>query len=358
MKILVIQQKMIGDVLASTVICDNLKKHLNNTTVHYLVNDHTTDVVEHHKSVDKLVIFKSEYKSDLRKFFGFLRQIRHEAYDVVIDVYAKTESNLITLASGAPNKISYKKWYSGWIYNHLFSYETKARTSQGLAIENRLMLLQPLMENREPLNGKPEIIITDQERENAELYLEQNSISTLKPLIMVSIQGSGPEKSYPVEYMSQLLNSIIMEADATYLFNYTPNQAPAAMDIYKNLAPPCRERVRIDIKPGNLRFFLTILSRCNGIIGNEGGPMNMAKALDIPTFSIFSPWIAKEAWDTYNHSPQNKAVHLKDYIEQPFHNAGQKELKKEAAKLYAQFKPEYFEAELKEFLHREVFPHQ
>ncbi|NBC57221.1 MAG: lipopolysaccharide heptosyltransferase family protein, partial [Bacteroidetes bacterium] len=46
MKILVIQQKMIGDVLTSSVICENLKRNFPNAEVHYLINRFTLPVVE------------------------------------------------------------------------------------------------------------------------------------------------------------------------------------------------------------------------------------------------------------------------------------------------------------------------
>ena len=39
MKFLVIQQKMIGDVLVSSMLCEQIKKNIPNATVHYMIHN-------------------------------------------------------------------------------------------------------------------------------------------------------------------------------------------------------------------------------------------------------------------------------------------------------------------------------
>ena len=353
MKILVIQQKMIGDVLASTVICQNIKLHFPEAEVHYLVNAPTLPVVKGNPNINHTVVYKNTYRDNLWKFYKFLKSIRKEKYDVLIDVYGKLESNLITLFSGAPTRISYRKWYTSWLYTDLFSYAKKAATPMGLAIENRLLLLSPLVNDVRSMKGTPKIYLTEQERLNARNYLRENRVDPRTPLIMVSVQGSSEIKSYPSKFMAQVVSRIANAKESTILFNYGPGQEKEARRVYELCDPKAREKVRFDLKPASLRFFLSVLENCEMLIGNEGGTVNMAKALGVPTFSIFSPWISKEAWDTYNDNPYNKAVHLGDY--QPALIVGQDQaaLKKRANELYAAFKPEYLEEELMDFLNLE-----
>jgi heptosyltransferase-2 len=75
----------------------------------------------------------------------------------------------------------------------------------------------------------------------------------------------------------------------------------------------------------------------------------MAKALDKPTFTIFSPWIEKESWSTFEDGIKNKAIHLKDYKPEVFKSKSRKELKNNSS-YYNQFTPELFHAELVLFL--------
>ncbi len=354
MKVLVIQQKMIGDVLASTVICENLKTHRPESEVHYLVNEHTVDVVLHNPHIDKLIIFKPRYSKNWGKFYGFLKTIRAENYDVVIDVYGKLESNIISLFSRAPLKISYGKWYTRWIYTHLFDYAVEPRTPMGLAIENRLLLLNPIVGNTENLKGFPKIKITEAEKSEALAFLEEKGIRSNEPLIMVSVTGSSDNKTYPAPYMANLLDAIVIGTNSVILFNYSPSKETEAREVYDLCDEKTQDRIRFDIKPGSLRFFLSVLNLCDAIIGNEGGTMNMAKALGIPTFSIFSPWISKKAWHTFRDNPRNKAVHLADFQPQLTENSNQDQLKKKSAALYNEFRPEYIRDQLLNFLKLET----
>ncbi|MEO1485988.1 MAG: glycosyltransferase family 9 protein [Bacteroidota bacterium] len=130
-KFLVIQQKMIGDVLASTVLCEHLKRHFPNSEVHFLFHSNALPVVQENPFVDRLLLFTPEQRKNKLAFLKFLRSIRKEKYSAVLDVYGKLETNLITFFSRAPVRISYEKWYTKSIYTHLFRYSSNPETTLG-----------------------------------------------------------------------------------------------------------------------------------------------------------------------------------------------------------------------------------
>ncbi len=83
----------------------------------------------------------------------------------------------------------------------------------------------------------------------------------------------------------------------------------------------------------------------------------MAKAIDVPTFSIFAPWIDKKGWHTFAGA-KNIAIHIGDYIPKEFSEMSKKEIRKETPRLYKMLKPNLFEEELKKFLDTEIFSHR
>ncbi|GMN09455.1 glycosyltransferase family 9 protein [Croceitalea sp. MTPC9] len=357
-KFLVIQQKMIGDVLASTILCEHLKIHFPDSEVHFLINENTTAVVDGNPYIDKTVIFRNNFKKDKSKFYQFLKSVKKENYDVVIDVYCKLESNLISYFSKASIKISYKKWYSKFIYDHLFTYSQNPGTKLGLAIENRLLLLSPIIDKLKKPELAPKIFLSSEEIAKAKDLLKQHKIGASEKLLMIGVLGSSPIKSYPLEYLAKTIDYITEKNDVTLLFNYIPSQK---VEVDK-LLYLCSEKSRNSIKENlfcpSLRDFLALLSICDAYIGNEGGATNMSKALDIPNFSIFSPWISKTAWLTFNENTANRAVHLADYLQNNLIQITKKERKKNSLELYQLFKPEYFKEELLDFINTEVFPNQ
>lgn len=347
MKILVIQQKMIGDVLTSTIICELLKKNIASCEIHYLINSGTEAVVQNNPFVDHIILFKPEFKENKFKFYQFLRSINDYQFDIVIDVYRKVESKLITLFSGASKKISYKKLDSFLFYNRTIPYLKQDHNSD-LAIQNRIQLLSPLVDQL-PSNISPKIYLNDSEILDANLFLEKHQINKLSPIYMISVLGSSLNKTYPFDYMADVINKIASLGKCQILFNYIPSQKNDVTKIITQCNSLAQSYIKIDAYTTSLRCFLGVLSKCDALIGNEGGAVNMAKALSVPTFAIFSPWIRKEAWALFQNSI-NRSVHLNDYRKDLFESLSVKQIKENSNELYKSFKPELFEKELELFL--------
>jgi heptosyltransferase-2 len=83
------------------------------------------------------------------------------------------------------------------------------------------------------------------------------------------------------------------------------------------------------------------------LIGNEGGAINMAKALDIPTFTIFSPFILKNDWNMFENETTNISVHVSDYYPNlSLHKS------KNDSEIYELLKPKLFNNLLHLFLNK------
>ena len=348
MRILVIQQKMIGDVLISSIICENLKRHFPESTIDYVINSHTLPVVKNNPSIDKFIIFTPEYRKSKRLFLSFLIEIKHQKYDLVIDAYGKLESVLMSFFSFSKTKISYKKWYTQFLYTK--TIERGKTRKYGFAIDDRLELLKSIL----PIDGKrivtPKIYLLEEELKKGKLFLEENKINTDDKIIMIGILGSSKNKTLPLSYMAKLINNIAESNIDILLFNYIPSQLKEAEELFNLCSEFARKKIRFDLYAKSLRDFIVLLSFCEALIGNEGGAVNMAKAIGIPTYSIFAPQISKDNWDLFS-SENNISVHLKDFRPDLFvDNLAEKKRKKKSAILYQKFEPYFIEKSLNKFL--------
>lgn len=353
LKILVIQQKMIGDVLTSSVLCQNLKEQLTNCEVHFLAHTHTIPVIENNPYIDRIVDFKQEYRKNKSSFFRFLKKIKNEKYDAIIDVYGKWESNIITIAGKAPITIAYYKSYTRFFYTNPIKRHKKDSYGLGLAIEHRLKLLLPIIKNKDinELAFKPTIYLSDKEIKTATAFLDEHNIDRSKPVYMIGALGSGPSKSYPLAYLAKVIDLICANSECTLLFNYIPSQLPEVTKLYQACSEQAKQQIRLGAYTKSLREFMAVLSQCTALIGNEGGAVNMAKALNIPTFSIFCPWVPKEDWNLFD-GQDNVGVHLKDYRQELYDNMKKRNIKKDYKRYYQEFKPDFFAGRLQEFLTR------
>lgn len=334
---------MIGDVLTSSILFEALREKYPGAVMHYLIYPHTRPVVENNPFIDHIIEYCPQEYRKPAKFIGFLKKIRKQQYDIVIDVYSKISTAFISKASGAAMRISYKKWYTSSLYTHPIQRNKEPETPAGLAIENRMQLLKALHKDFSK-EIKPKVYLEKKEIAKAKERLILQKIDPERPLFMISVLGSSAEKTYPLKYMAQVLNGLVAATGANLLFNYIPKQKEEVTQIYRFCDSSTQKKIHLDVFGKDLREFLALTWHCDALLGNEGGAVNMAKAIEVPTFSIFSPQISKEAWATYENE-KNQSVHLKDFKPQLFIAS-----KKPFPKLYQQFTPDHVLQELLKFL--------
>ncbi|MGM1055852.1 MAG: glycosyltransferase family 9 protein [Bacteroidota bacterium] len=348
MKILVIQMKMIGDVLTSSILFEALRKKYPEAELHYLIYKQTQPVVENNPFIDKIIPFDPANK-DFYKLWELSRRIQWEQYDIVIDVYSKINSAFLTALSGAKKRISYHKWYTRKGYTQTFRLKEQPNTLAGLAVENRMMLLKGISNNF-PKEIQPKIYLTATEKFQAKEKLTEAGISSEKPLFMVGILGSSANKTYPLHYMAQVLDFIIDKTQANLLFNYIPQQEEQAKELFSKCNAKTQKNIHFGIYGKSLREFMALTSCCDAFIGNEGGAANMAKASGVPTFSIFSPQIKKENWSIYEDGKKHVSVHLRDFEPTLIEGTSKKRLSENAIDLYELLIPNLIFAPLEYFL--------
>lgn len=338
MKILVIQQKRIGDVLTSTILCNNLRQFYPNAIIGYMCYPNCVDVLLENPNIDNVIVLSNTVRKSYPSLFKFIFEIRNNKYDVVIDAYSKLETNLITLFSGASYKISYEKGYSKLFYNHnVRRIKIGTKSELGLAIDNRLLLLKPLIKEK-ITNYKPKIFLTDQELAEAKKLLEKFGIQqNAKPIIMFGILGSEWYKTYPLDKMAKIIDYTVEQLDAEILFNYIPSQKEEVLKVYNFCSEKTKKNIHLDLYSEGLRAFLALLSQCSMLIGNEGGAVNMAKALSIPTFSLFSPSVDKETWQIFENEKGNVSIHLKDLKPEIYQQHDEKYIKEYTFKYFDEY---------------------
>lgn len=344
---------MIGDVLTSSILCEALRKRYKNCEVHYLVNESTTAVLKNNPFIDQLVLYTQEMAGSRKLQRQLRRRLQSEGYDVTIDVYAKLGSARMARATQAPVIIGYKKWYTKGFYTHLFRYHHEPKTVAGLAIENRLKMLQAV-DQEFPLAIKPKIYLDEQEIAFAKAALKSHRISPDRPVFMVSVLGSSREKTYPLESLATMLDQLVNRTNAQLLFNYIPSQITEVKALIKYCSKKTRKNIHVEVYGTSLRDFIALTSQCDALLGNEGGAINMAKALNIPTFAIFSPWIRKQAWALYENA-QNQVVHLQDIDPDLYKRRSLKSIKKEVHRYYRELHPTYVNECLDDFLKENNF---
>lgn len=346
-KILVIQNKRIGDVLIASVLANNLKKHFKECHITYFVYDYTVGVLENNPNIDRIIAANDGQLKKLPILWKTIRQIKKEQFNVVIDPYAKFQSRMICLFSGASKRVGFKRKGKKLrlpYYTQEIEFLEKASLPCGKALEDRMNLLEKAfgIKNPDPLYR---IFLNEEEK-------QYNVLENFrKPIIMIGVLGSTANKSLPFEYTAQLIDVITENFQATLLFNYAPYQKKEAEAIYKLCKH--KEQVNLAIYENSIRGFITLMNQCDMLISNEGGSVHIAKALDKPTFTIYSPFITKSHWNSFEDGKMHDSLHLFDDQPDYFENLSReskKEIEKAPELLYQKLTPEVILQKLKPYL--------
>ena len=340
---------MIGDVLITSLLCENIKKAFPDATVDYLINSNTLPILENNPFIDHKIVFDENDNKGLMKLIQFSKKVNQNNYDIVIDAYSKIQSWVDVWINNAPKKISYKKSGRTFLYTDNVVKHDEPNSFLGLAIEHRLALLKPLG-IEEPLATEPKLYLSEDEISFANKVFKAHHVDESRKTVMVSLLGSDPSKTYPLNEMAKMVNFIGQNYNVNILFNYFPKQLPQAKEVYDQLSKETQSKVYFELLGGDLRQFIAIANKCDLIVGNDGGAINMTKAVGKKSFIIFSPWIDKNVWATFEDGINHTSVHLKDYYPAKFEGLNNRAIKKQVDDFYSLFKFELFKDKLEKFL--------
>lgn len=321
-----------GDILVSSTIFPLLKNKFPDAEISFLLEEKHQQILYGNPYVDHFLYW------DDQNFMKMMMKIKHHHFDIVIDLYSKIDTGLLSLFSGAEKRIGFFKKYTRFFYTHPVKRRDKALSENTtLGIEHRLQLLEPLGIEFEEVF--PKTYITEEEVEAAKNILAQNGLKSDDRLIMISTFGSTNEKTYPSEYMVKILDKIVeSKSDSKILCNYLPFQKELFLQILNKVSPITRKAIAENFDTKNLREFAAVTSLCKCLIGNEGGATNLSKSLNVPTFTIFAPHIERKGWAWTTNPKMDRFLHLHDFIPESTD--------------YSDFKPELFSDQLKEFLNQ------
>jgi heptosyltransferase-2 len=206
-----------------------------------------------------------------------------------------------------------------------------------------------------PKNSEVEIHLTPEEIEISRERLDA-VLGKGKKAIMVSALGSSKNKTYPFEYMAQLMDTAFRTTNLPFILNYRPDQEGLIDLLINQLQPTTQKAVMKSLTPNSLRDYMATAYHCIAAVGNEGGAINIAKALNKPTFAVFSPLIDPSGWHT---EIPNKcmAVNLNAFFPNAIDYTKHRKLAKDTEKLeelYKMLKPELFEKKWIGFLNNAI----
>lgn len=293
-KVLLIRLRRIGDIVMTTPAITALRKGLPSAHISYVVETPYRELIEGNPHCDDVIVLPRPLGA--QNFWRFVRKIKAERYDAVIDFHGGPTASLLTLFSGAARKIGYKIKYKSFIYDikiprgdkakHIHSVENHVNLVKSLGIEVPVSYPLLLPEPLEP------------EKEKVHDFLTANNIEGSK-VVMLHIGAGNEFREWGIDNWINLASMLLQKHDVKIIMIGAGEDSKTASKILE------RHPISVYSLAGklNLRELKELIARASLYVGPDSGPMHIAASTPTPIVAYFGPNLS-----AYNSPWQAKTV--------------------------------------------------
>ena len=291
-RILVSELWHIGDVVIAMPFLAALRRLFPAAKITLLAKSHARDTLANTGLVDDVVSFDfpwtfldEDRRPNLKELLQIprvIRRLRRARFDLAFDCSRDGRNHLLLFLTGAARRIGFA--FGGGDY--LLTDAVPVGSLDRHRTEDWLRLLEPFQTSIPP--SEPQLVVSDAERSWARDFLRRAGRAKDEMLIAIHPGGSSRLKKWSLENFEALARIAVTETGAQILWVVDP----AGTGTDSNLPAGS-----IVARP-SLRELIALLSQCNLLVSNDGGPMHLAAALGVPTFAVYS-WGKPEWWKPY-----------------------------------------------------------
>jgi heptosyltransferase-1 len=275
-KILIVKPSSLGDVIHSLPFLNAIRERFPSSEIHWVIAKGLEDLLTGHPMIDKIWIINkdmwkklSHIRDSLRELRIFMKAIKEEKYDMVVDLQGLLRSGIIAMSTGSPLRVGFQEAREG----SRFFYTRKIKGGRDVHAVDRYLKIAAFLGCDidgicfpMPLSFESSV---------------QAGISLPVDYAVIAPGARWRTKRWPPEKFGRLasllpLNTVVVgsKGDMDY--------AKKVLDLSKGKAVSLAGKT-------TLKTLIEVIRGARFFISNDSGPMHIAAALGIPVFAIFGP---------------------------------------------------------------------
>ncbi|MCB0402373.1 MAG: glycosyltransferase family 9 protein [Flavobacteriales bacterium] len=267
-KFLVIQTAFIGDVILATAVVEKLKDYYPESRIDFLLRKGNESLLINNPHIEEVLIWdKKSKKYDNLKSLS--RTVKHEQYDVVVNLHRFSSSGLITAFSGAKEKLGFKKNPLSFSFTKKIPHVIGDGTHE---VQRNQQLIAHLTDNDA---AKPRLYPSNQDYEKVSDYKSGKYVCMAPTSVWFT-------KQLPREQWVKLIDKMD-DRTAVYLLG-GPADAAACEAI-----KAASKHKKVENLSGKLSFLesAALMQTASMNYVNDSAPLHIASAVNAPVTAYF-----------------------------------------------------------------------
>ncbi|MDR0664700.1 MAG: glycosyltransferase family 9 protein [Helicobacteraceae bacterium] len=274
MKILCIQLRQLGDVMATTPAVRQLRAIYPQAEIAFMSEELGANVYQNNPRISRLWIIPRKFSA--LAFIKLLWRVYRERFDITIDFFSNPKSAQIAFASRAKERIGFDFRY------RRFAYTRRVALSEGeYAARSKNRLIAHL--GGDINDDKIEFFTNDEARKKALEFTEKYNFGD-NTIAFCVVSRREYKLIDPAFWIN--VGDALIEAGHKLWFVYGPGEKPIAKVVYERLKR--RDGAIIDYEIPNIQELRAILERRSLYVGVDGGNKHLSVAAGIATVTVFS----------------------------------------------------------------------
>jgi len=304
-KILLIDYRRIGDSLMSFSILEALKQAYPSIHLSMILEKATHPLIQGNPYIDDYFVF--DEKATIKEHFNLLKKLRHQKFDICLDVMGMPKSAVLSCLIGAPMRLGAQA-KRRFFYTHLYTDSARHPYSAFNKL-NILKLISAYPTGTLPL---PRIVINEEEITSMRKKLSpaDSFFSTAPSTRTISKQLWQPEQ------WAELYDLLIESYKLPIAITSAPVEKPFIKDILSFVEH--KDMILEDLPVKNIRDLAVLASMSKLHISGDNGSKHIANFVQTPCVTLWnylSP-IKNFAIPEERQTIPDKVLWARDYMNQ------------------------------------------
>jgi 3-deoxy-D-manno-octulosonic-acid transferase/heptosyltransferase-1 len=325
MKILIVKLSAVGDVIHTLPALALLWQSLPESSLSWVVEEKAAGILIGHPHLEKVIVSRrtcwiknlarpTRWYATVREAASFIRELRSESYDLVIDFQGLFKSAVLVLLSKGVHKVGYNKTRE--LSYLALSHRIDLPAAEAHAVDKNIGLARAVLSLPELSGcGSRSMALTEndyhagdgmvepgkKERAGVDALLRSGSGDSSQPLILVNAPAGWETKRWDAQNMAALSDRLIREYNAFIIYTGAAGDAAYIDGVISRMRYPALNAAGRT----TLQELACLIKKARLFVTTDSGPMHLAAAVGTPIVALFGP---TAPWRTGPYTTQARIV--------------------------------------------------